>query len=111
LPVIHRGLGPFPDLARIAHVHRRLADDLDRIASGEHPGSDKLRDAPLLMEWSVHLAPVPHLTGIVLGHPYIPDGHTCYTSELFTFDPTAGYARTLSRFYRLLPRPMQRTAQ
>jgi|SRR4051812_32655061 hypothetical protein len=111
VPVLHRGLGPFPDLARLAHVHRRLADDLDRIARGEHPKADDLQEAPLLMEWKVYLAPVPHLTGIVLGHPYIPDGHICHTSELFTFDPTAGYARTLSRFYRLLPRPVQGSVQ
>lgn len=111
MPVLHRGLGPFPDLARLAHVHRRLADDLDRIARGEHPEANDLQDAPLLMEWKVYLAPIPHLTGIVLGHPYIPDGHTCRTSELFTFDPTAGYARTLSRFYRLLPRPMPGSVQ
>lgn len=107
MPVLHRGLGPFPDLARIAQVHRPLADDLDRIATGEHPGADDLQDAPLLMEWKVYLEPWPHLTGIVLGHPYIPDGYTCHTSESFTLDPTVGYARTRPRFYRLLPRPAQ----
>ncbi len=89
--------------------HRRqapaLAADLERVAQGEHPSEEDLRDAPLLMEWTVRLAPVPHLFGIVLGHPWIPDGYECRTSELFTYDPTIGYARTLSRFYRLLPRP------
>lgn len=111
MPVLHRGPGPFPDLARTAEQHRRLADDLDRIARGEHPNADDLRDAPLLMEWKVYLAPVPHLQGIVLGHPYIPDGDICRTSELFTFDPTAGYARTRSRFYRLLLRPAPGSVQ
>lgn len=105
MPLMHRGTGPFPALAELAAKHRRLADDLDRIACGKHPTSDDLRDAPLLMEWKVYIAPIPHLSGIVLGHPWIPDGHDCRTSELFTFDPMAGYARTLSRFYRLLPRP------
>lgn len=101
MPIMHRGAGPFPELARVAQKYRRLADDLERIASGEHPGEEELPDAPLLMEWQVHLEPAPHLEGIVLGHPWIPDGQICRTSELLTFDPIAGYARTLSRFYRL----------
>lgn len=104
MPVLHRGPGPFPELAREAAKHRKLADDLDLIAQGRHPSKDELRDAPLLMDWKVYLAPIPHLRGIVLGHPWITDGHTCRTSELFTLDPIAGYARTLSRFYRLTPR-------
>lgn len=111
MTILHRGSGPFPELASLAAKYHRLADDLARIARGEHPSADDLRDAPLLMEWKVYLSPVPHLTGIVLGHPWIPDGHTCHTSELFTFDPTEGYARTLSRFYRLYPRPMEREAR
>ena len=109
MPVLHRGPGPFPDLTRIASKYRRLAADLECVARGEHPSEEDLRDAPVLMEWKVHLAPVPHLRGIVLGHPWIPDGHDCRTSELFTFDLTIGYARTLSRFYRLLP-PSEETA-
>lgn len=104
MPVLHHGPGPFPDLARVATKYRRLAEDLERVARGEHPTEEDLRDAPLLMEWTVRFAPGPHLSGIVLGHPWIPDGSICRTSELFTFDPTTGYARTLSRFYRLLPR-------
>lgn len=104
MSILHRGRGPFPELARIAAKHRRLADDLDRIARDGPPTPEELREAPLLMEWRVYITPVPHLIGIVLGHPYIPDGQLCHTSELFTFDPIAGYARTLSRFYRLIPR-------
>lgn len=101
MSVLHKGPGPFPELARIAARHRRLAEDLERIAGGHHPGADDLRDAPLLMEWRIRLAPAPHLVGIVLGHPVIPDGELCRTSELFTLEPDLGYARTRSRFYRL----------
>ncbi|SFM71516.1 hypothetical protein SAMN05192568_104911 [Methylobacterium pseudosasicola] len=43
--------------------------------------------------------PVPHLVGIALGHPLLRDGQI-WTSELLTYDPERGYARTLSRFYR-----------
>lgn len=105
MSILHKGAGPFPELGRLASKIRRLADDLDRIAKGEHPTAAELQDAPLLSDWEVRLAPVPHLVGIVLGHPYLPDGDQCQTSQLYTIDPIAGYARTLSRFYRLSQRP------
>lgn len=101
MSILNTGPGPFPELARIAARHRRLADDLERIAGGNHPDADELRHAPLLTEWRLCLAPGPHLVGIVHGHPVIPDRHVCRTSELFTLDPKSGYARTRSRFYRL----------
>lgn len=104
MSIQHRGAGPFPELARLAAKLRKLAEDLERIARGEHPSANDLRDAPLLFEWKVHLAPIPYLVGVVLGHPHLPDGHVIHTSELYTFDPGAGYARTRSRFYRLSPR-------
>jgi hypothetical protein len=104
MPILNHGPGPFPHLARSAAKHRALAEDLERIARGEHPTPDDLRNAPILFEWHVFLAPVPHLEGIVFGHPYISDGHICRTSELSTLDPQSGYARTFSRFYRLRPR-------
>lgn len=104
MPILNRGPGPFPHLARMAHKHRALADDLERIARGEHPTEDEMRDAPLLTDWRVYIFPLPFLLGTVFGHPEIGDGRICRTSELATFDPVAGYARTFSRFYRLGPR-------
>ncbi len=101
MAILHEGLGPFPELDRVAARLRRLADDLERIAGGHHPGVDELKDAPLLMEWMAFAAPAPHLVGIVLGHPEIPDGHVCRTSELFSLNREQSYARTRSRFYRL----------
>ncbi len=44
------------DLARVAAKYRRLAEDLERVARGEHPTEEDLRDAPLLMEWTVRFA-------------------------------------------------------
>ena len=100
MSVLNQGPGPFPHLAEIARKYRAIADDLDRIARGRHPGKDELRDAPRLWEWRVIAYPASHLVGIVLGHPLLRDGEI-WTSELLTYDPERGYARTLSRFYRL----------
>lgn len=99
--ILNRGPGPFPHLARMARQHGALAEDLERIARGEHPTERDLRHAPSLSDWHVVVFPIPHLIGIVVGHPEIADGRTCRTSELVTFDPGLGYARTFSRFYRL----------
>ena len=104
MSILNRGRGPFPHLARMACRYRSLADDLERIARGDHPDEAELRDAPRLSDWRVYIHPVPNLLGIVVGHPEIGDGRLCRTSELITFDPTGGYARTFSRFYRLGPR-------
>ncbi|WP_081636472.1 DUF6634 family protein [Methylobacterium sp. 285MFTsu5.1] len=111
MSILHRGAGPFPELARLAYKLGKLAEDLERISKGEHPSESDLQNSPILFEWSVYIAPVPHLVGIVHGHPYLPDGGICHTSELYTFDPVSGYARTLSRFYRLSVRPEIETVQ
>jgi hypothetical protein len=99
--ILNRGPGPFPDLARRARKCRALAEDLERIARGEHPGEAELRDAPYLTDWRTYVLPIPYLLGTVFGHPKIENGQICRTSELITFDPHSGYARTYSRFYRL----------
>ncbi|AMB44807.1 MULTISPECIES: DUF6634 family protein [Methylobacteriaceae] len=101
MSILNTGPGPFPCLRRLACKYRSLADDLECISEGQHPDERKLRDAPLLLDWRVFIAPIPHLQGIVVGHPEIADGAMCRTSGLITFDPFAGYARTFSRFYRL----------
>ncbi|MGU3404923.1 DUF6634 family protein [Methylobacterium brachiatum] len=98
--VLNQGNGPFPRLAEDAWKYHAIADDLDRIARGWHPGDDELRDAPRLWDWRVVAYPVPHLVGMVLGHPLLRDGEI-WTSELLTYDPERGYARTISRFRRL----------
>ena len=43
------------------------------------------------------------LIGVVSGHPSIADGW-CTTSVVLAADEAAGWARTVSRYYRLGPR-------
>lgn len=101
MTIFNRGPGPFPHLASDAVKYRALADDLDELARGIHPNAERLSEAPILFEWKLRINPIPHLLGIVMGHPKIPDGSSCRTSELITIDVGQRYARTFSRFYRL----------
>lgn len=76
-----------------------------RIAEGFKPGEAELADAPLLIDWAVEplFDGLVRLVGQVRGHPLIPDGWIT-TSPLLTADERAGWARTVSRYYRLGPR-------
>lgn len=110
MTILNTGAGPFPELARTARKYFALAEDLTHIARGEHPTENALQTAPQLTGWRVYIAPRPHLVGVVMGHPYLENGRVITTSELFTFDPFTGYARTYSRFYRLGPHFQARSA-
>jgi hypothetical protein len=80
---------------------RRLADDLDRIAAHEAPSPGELSRAPLLIDWRlVALLSGLLLSGFVAGHPLL-GSRNIVTSPLWVLDPGLGWARTLSRFYRL----------
>lgn len=78
---------------------KRLADDLDRIRLGMGPSPDEITQAPFITDWMVGVRAEPALLGNVSGHPMV-DGHAL-TSPLFVLDPANGYARTLTRFYRI----------
>ncbi|MEF2074887.1 DUF6634 family protein [Consotaella aegiceratis] len=79
----------------------RLVADLERIRNGVAPSRHELADAPLLDNWSLAMRLRPCLTGQVDGHPTIARGRRSITSQLHLFAPHHGYARSLSRFYRL----------
>ncbi|WP_176223156.1 DUF6634 family protein [Aurantimonas sp. 22II-16-19i] len=79
----------------------RLVADLERIRQGDAPSRRELSQAPILDDWSLGMRLQPCLTGTVHGHPLIARGHRSVTSELHVFAPHHGYARTMSRFYRL----------
>ena len=91
----------FQNIARV----EQIAADLELIARGELPSEHALSSAPFIDAWKVVLRPVPCLVGICGDHPRL-NGPVVTTTDLWVFAPDLGWARTLSRFYRLgTPRP------
>ena len=91
----------FHNIAKV----ERLAADLDVIAPGELPSERDLSSAPFIDAWTVALRPVPCLVGF-RGNPFRLNGPMVTTTNLWVFAPDLDWARTLSRFYRLVtPRP------
>lgn len=110
---MHRFGKRIPDLAVKAirkEVDRleRLAADLE-VVSGLAPlfPLDQLLarsqpNAPILDGWRIAFRPVVCLEGLATGHPELPgERRPIVTSELYLFSDEIGWARTLSRFYRL----------
>lgn len=87
-------------LLREAARLERLAADLNRLANDAAPSDAELLSAPVLNEWRFHSIRIAGLTGLSAGHPRLPDG-PIFTTEVWAIDRTAGWARTLSRWYRL----------
>ena len=77
-----------------------LAVDLRRIARREAPTSTELGSAPIVDNWMIDARPRPCLVGDLHGHPTLR-GPMVRTSEVWAIAPDQGWARTLSRFYRL----------
>lgn len=80
---------------------RRLVIDVEALAFGRHPSAAELAEAPILESWALAARTVPCLTGRFLGHPKIRSGRDGVTSDIWIHAPGHGYARTLSRWYRL----------
>jgi len=80
----------------------RLLADLQAIRDGSCPIASDLEDAPVLDNWERQIRPVACLAGNVCDHPMLPGmGRPIVTSDLWVFAPDHGWARTLSRWYRL----------
>ena len=77
-----------------------LVADLRRIIRGEAPTRGELRAAPMVDRWSMETLPVPCLTGDLHGHPILTSPRII-TSQVHAWAPELGWARTMSRFYRL----------
>lgn len=80
---------------------RRLFDDLRQLDDGTLDISSVLADAPALSDHKLVLGWSHALSGVVHGHPRLPDGNKVVTSQLFFLDPQLGLARTMNRWYRL----------
>ncbi|WEK03882.1 MAG: hypothetical protein P0Y65_17060 [Candidatus Devosia phytovorans] len=83
--------------ARLVHD---LSRDLKLLQSVGHPAVESMIEAPLVEDWVLGYRLEPALIGTVVGHPLLADGPVT-TSGIFYMDPSAGFARTLSRYYRL----------
>lgn len=79
---------------------KALCLDLEWLRAGVLPSIENLEDAPLLDKYEITLRDVPALKGRVVAHPIIGTA-TALTSELRVMAPDLGWARTMSRFYRL----------
>lgn len=77
-----------------------LLDDLQRLVSGVFPTHGELATAPLLVNPQIGVAPEACLKGMAVGHPVLGTRPVC-TSACVIYAPSAGWARTWSRLYRL----------
>ena len=82
-----------------------LVSDLDHLGSGGMPTAEVLEAAPLLDPWCLGTCMLPCLVGGNTGHPTLRRRFV-QTTEIWALAPELGWARTLSRYYRL-GRPMQ----
>jgi hypothetical protein len=93
---------PVAALCRTADNLRILADDLEALAFCAQPETAVLKAAPILDDYMSALAPTPALIGRVSGHNVLPgQERVIHTSALWVVDEAHGWARTLSRYYRL----------
>ncbi|GAB6842891.1 hypothetical protein JCM2811A_18920 [Methylorubrum rhodinum] len=76
----------------------------DRLIAGTPPNPAELAGAPVLNAWHRTQVPIlePALVGWVESHPQLPGSRRVVTSRLLVLDETAGWARTVSRLYRLM---------
>lgn len=89
-----------PRTLELAERIHALSRDLTLIQQLRAPSVRDFAAAPLLENWTVGYRLDVALVGTVIGHPAIKDGAVT-TSPLYYLDQKAGYARTLSRWYRL----------
>ncbi|RFC65932.1 hypothetical protein DYI37_00080 [Fulvimarina endophytica] len=94
-------VGSSDDLAATVRQLRDLLRDLEAIQAGWRPSPADLWQAPVLEGWEIGSRTVPCLLGLVQGHPTLDDHRLIRTSEVWAIAPEFGYARTLSRLYRL----------
>jgi hypothetical protein len=84
--------------------------DIERLVNSadqwEPPTEEQLAEAPLLEAWSIlrddqDPDDLPVVTGIITGHPFVPDGSIHFGAECFAMDPAWEWIATMARIYRL----------
>lgn len=89
-----------PGVREIARRIHGLSEHLRRIEAGDSPTIDELAAAPILVDWRLGQRTEPALVGFAVGHPAL--GHRpVLTSPVYYLDAERGFARTLSRLYKL----------
>lgn len=86
--------------------------EAQKIADGYVPTEADLAGAPLISNWIFATAPGdpgPTLVGSITGHPTLGNSALSTTSVVLAIDVEAGWARTVSRYYRLGPRAGMKT--
>ena len=92
---------PFRNIVDLENSLADLLRDVHEIRLQGRPKPSSLHKAPRLEDWSYSALLRPRLVGRVTGHPLLGDQPHVQTSELIVIDAEAGWARTMSRFYRL----------
>lgn len=81
---------------------KALVTDMEAFIAGNGPSEEILNEAPAIDQWCLSTRKIPCLEGILHHHPLlgnlVPNGTT---SQLWLLNEDEGWARTLSRFYRL----------
>lgn len=105
--LLTREYGPYRGLLDLK-INRlvRLTADLMAIRHSRGPTASDLEDAPILGNWERGSKPATCLFGNVCNHPMLPGtGRPIATSAVWVLAPDKGWARTMSRWFRLgLPR-------
>ncbi|MCW3477547.1 DUF6634 family protein [Limobrevibacterium gyesilva] len=88
------------DVAGLVARLEALVTDLERLATGDRPSIAELARAPLLDPVGFGTRELPCLVGGNQGHPFLT-GPVIKTSDVWALSLDLGWARTLSRYYRL----------
>lgn len=88
-------------LQRMIETLQMLLDDLVAVGEGALPNQERLLHAPLIENWHLATRQVLCLRGEITGHPLLGHAPHGMTSDLWLLAPQRGFARTLSRYYRL----------
>lgn len=100
MPILMSPQGVQGDLHWYIDRLDKLTADLKQLAEGKLPTVQLLEDSPYLRNWQLAPYSVLRLVGECDNHPLLP-AQVIRTSDVWVFAPEFGWARTLSRFYRL----------